>query len=196
MNRVLAAALMFWALSSSLYGQNSLSLLTRFDRSPDLSVIDWMEKEVARLFSGTGLNISWQHDLKMSHWEIADLPVSVQFRGNCRIQPGALSLATDGPMAWTAVQDGEILPSIEVDCGRTAEMIWQIRGTTPVLLVNRAFGLALGRVIAHELYHYLTRSTNHRESRLFSKGMTSMDLTLPNIQFDAAEMDALRKRMR
>ena len=40
-------------------------------------------------------------------------------------------------------QDGEILPFIEVDCGRTAEMIWQIRGTAPVPLVNRAFGLAL-----------------------------------------------------
>lgn len=75
-------------------------------------------------------------------------------------------------------------------------MVWQIRGTVPVPLVNRAFGLALGRVMAHELYHYLTQSTIHTESRLFRKGMTSMDLTRPDIQFDAGEIEALRKGMR
>ena len=75
-------------------------------------------------------------------------------------------------------------------------MVWQIRGTTPVPLVNRAFGLALGRVMAHELYHYLTRSTVHTESRLFRKGMNSMDLTLPNIRFDAGEIGTLRTGMR
>jgi hypothetical protein len=196
MNRVCAIGLMFWTLLPSLYGQGKLNLLTRFDRSPDISVVEWMAKEVARLFSDAGLSISWQQNLQMNHWEITGPPVSVQFRGNCRIEPGALSLPTDGPMAWTEVQDGDILPFIEVDCGRIAEMVWQIRGTVPVLLVNRAFGLALGRVMAHELYHYLTRSTIHTESRLFRKGMTSMDLTLPDIQFDAGEIEALRTGMR
>ena len=195
-NRVWATVLMFWTLLPSLYGQSNLRLLTRFDQSPNASVVDWMEKEVARLFSDAGLSISWQQNLQMNHWEITGLPVSVQFRGNCRIEPGALSQLTDGPMGWIEVQGGDILPLIEVDCGRIAEMVWQVRGTVPVPLVNRALGLALGRVMAHELYHYLTRSTIHTESRLFRKGMASMDLTLPNIQFDAGEIEALRTGMR
>ena len=75
MNRVLATGLMLWTLLPSLYGQSNLSLLTRFDRSPDISVVEWMEKEVARLFSDAGLSISWQQNLQMNHWEITGPPV-------------------------------------------------------------------------------------------------------------------------
>ena len=196
MHSAMAAALIFWTLLPSLDGQRRLSLLTGFDRTPNPSAVAWMEKEVTRLFSAAGLTLSWQRNLQITHGEITGLPVWVQFHGSCRIAPGYLSLATDGPMAWAAVQDGEILPIIEVDCTRTAEMVWQNRGTVPVPLVNRAFGLALGRVVAHELYHYLAHSTIHTESRLFRKAMTSMDLTLPNIRFDSGEIDALRKSMR
>jgi hypothetical protein len=72
-------------------------------------------------------------------------------------------------------------------------MVWQNRGTLPLPLVTRAFGRALARVMAHELYHYLTQSAAHTASELFRPAMTSMDLTMPQVRFESLEIEALRK---
>jgi len=87
----------------------------------------------------------------------------------------------------------EIRPFIDLDCDRTAAMVWQNRGTQPLPLVTRAFGRALARVVAHELYHYVTQSAAHAASELFSQGMSSRDLTLPQVRFNPGEIEALRK---
>ena len=47
---------------------------------------------------------------------------------------GALRPPPDGPMGWVESQDGEIRPSIEVDCDRISAMVWQTRGTLPMPL--------------------------------------------------------------
>ena len=99
-------------------------------------------------------------------------------------------------MGWVESQDGVIRPSIDVDCDRISAMVWQNRGTFPRPLVVRAFGRALGRVLAHELYHYVTQSTAHSASGIFRHALTSRDLMLPEVRFEQAEIEALRKAMR
>ena len=49
--------------------------------------------------------------------------------------------------------------------------------------------------MAHELYHYVTQSAAHHESDIFRHAMTSRDLMLPDVRFEPAEIEALRKAM-
>jgi hypothetical protein len=98
-------------------------------------------------------------------------------------------------MGWVAVRDGEIQPFINVDCDRIAAMVWQNHGTLSLPLVVRGFGRALGRVVAHELFHYVTQSAAHNESDIFRHTMTSRDLMLPEVRFQQAEVEALRTAM-
>jgi hypothetical protein len=193
--RVIAAGLALGMLLPMLNGQTRVAVLAGFDQPPDGSSVEWMEQEAAAIFSDAGVTFSWQPLKQYNSLDGADLFASVQFHGSCRFEPGAIMAATNGPMAWIQSQDGEIRPFIEVDCDRTAAMVWQNRGGLPLPLVRRALGRALGRVLAHEIYHYVTQSVVHNSSELFSHAMSSRDLMLPQARFDAGEVENLRKGM-
>jgi len=192
--RAILAGLALWVVVGPLQGQSRLKVLAEFDQQPDTATVEWMEQEAGSLFSDAALTLSWPPGQDHLEEFIGPL-VSAQFHGRCGLDPGALSLPTPGPMAWVQSQDGEIQSFIDVDCDRTAAMVWQSRGTLPLPLVTRAFGRALGRVVAHELYHYLTRSSVHSASDLFRPAMTSRDLTLPQVRFEPGEIEALREGM-
>ncbi len=189
------AGMTFWPLMLPARGESLLTVLSGYDQWPDTSAMDAMQRETAELFTGAGVTFSWQQNPRQSFIQDADLAISVRFHGKCRLEPGEIVLPSDGPMAFIAAQDGEIRPTIDVDCDRTAAMVWQTRGTLSFPLVSRAFGRALGRVMAHELYHYLTQSPDHTHSELFRRAMTSSDLTRPQARFEAGEIEALRKGM-
>jgi len=186
-----ASIILILLAPSLLRGETGLIMLTRFDRPPDTVAIESMQEEAAGLFSDAGLTFSWRQDVPSNGLLAGVPPVWVQFHGNCRLDPAVVP--TGGPMATTSVSDGRIRPIVNVDCDRTAAVVWQIRSTLPAPLVTRAFGRALGRVLAHELYHYLTQSAIHTESELFSKAMDGRRLTAPNVRFEPGEIEALRK---
>ena len=186
--------LMFLAPSPALYPQQ-IVVLAAFDRSPDMAAVESMEQETARVFSGAGVTLAWRPGNQLNIMPASAPTVSVQFHGACRLEPNAISVAIDGPMGWVESQEGDIRPFIEADCDRIAAMVWQDRGTLPLPLVVRAYGRALGRVLAHELYHYVTQSAVHNQSDLVRHAMTSRDLMLPEVQFTVTEVEALRKAM-
>jgi hypothetical protein len=192
--RAIPTGLMLWTLLAPLPGQTRLTVRAGFDRLPDRSTVEWMEQEAGEIFSDAGVPFSW-HLGPEDVVEATGPQVSVQFHGKCGLEPGAMPAPVRGPMAWVQPQGGEIRSFIDVDCDRTAAMIWQNRGTLPLPLVTRTFGRALARVVAHELYHYLTQSAFHTGSDLFRPAMTSMDLTMPQVRFECGEIEALRKGM-
>jgi hypothetical protein len=174
----------------------NIFVFAAFDRSPDTAALQWMQQETARVYSGAGVVFSWrledQHDITPA----GALRVKLQVHGDCRIEPNAVGSAEDGPMGWIESLDGEIRPFIDVDCDRISAMVWQNRGTLPAPLMIRVFGRALGRVLAHELYHYVTQSAAHSASGIFRRALTSTDLMLPEVRLGAAEMEAIRKAIR
>ena len=191
--RMILTGVTLWTLLAPLQGQTSLTVWAGFDRLPDRSAVEWMEQEAGALFSDAGLTFAWRR--RPEDAEAVGPLVSVQFHGKCALEAGAVPLPAHGPMAWVQPWEGEILSFIDVDCDRTAALVWQNRGTLPLPLVTRAFGRALARVLAHELYHYLTQSAVHNASGLFRPAMTSMDLTVPQVRFESGEIEALREGM-
>jgi hypothetical protein len=170
-------------------------VLAAFDRAPDTAAFEWMQQETARVFSDAGLTFSWRPGNQLNIVPLSTRRVTLQVHGDCRIEPSVVPTAENGPMGWIDSQDGELRPFIDLDCDRISAMVWQNRGTLPLPLVVRAFGLAMGRVLAHEVYHYITQSTAHRASDIFRHSMTSRDLMLPDVRFEPAEIEALRKAM-
>jgi len=195
MKGVTAAGLTLWA-ALPLSGQSRLSVLFGFDQAPDAAVVEWMERETAALFSEAGVAFSWQEEDRSNDLGATDLVVWVRFHGDCRASSGSLSLPTDGALGWTESQDGDIQPLIDVDCDRAAALVWRNRGTVPMPLTTRAFGRALGRILAHELYHYLTGSAVHGASELFSRTMHPGFLLSEKVRFENSEITALREGLK
>ena len=60
-----------------------------------------------------------------------------------------------------------MLPMIKVDCDRVAAYLWPAMTGRKGSSGDIAFGRALARVVAHELYHCLTGTAKHTRSALF-----------------------------
>jgi hypothetical protein len=194
MKTLAIAGIIFLTHSPALPAED-IFVLAAFDRQPDTAAIGWMQQETERVFAEAGLTVSWRPGNQMKLMPAGALHVDLQMHGRCRIEPAAVLSAQGGAMGWIESQDGELRPFIEVDCDRILAMVWQNRGTLPLPLVVRAFGLALGRVLAHELYHYVTQSAAHHVSDIFRPAMNSRDLMLPEVRFAPAEIEALRKAL-
>jgi hypothetical protein len=64
------------------------------------------------------------------------------------------------------VNHGEVMPYAEIQCDQIRTGLAGVRLGPSQKDRQRALGLALGRVVAHELYHVLAKTTAHAEHGL------------------------------
>jgi hypothetical protein len=143
-----------------------------------------MRAELSALYAPADLTPQWYPLESPSDLGRPAAVVAVRFTGACRWDWQKPSAAVTGPLAYTAQVDDELLPLITVDCTRVAAFV---QAPSPGLL-----GRALARVLAHELYHYLTQQKTHTRTVLFSDSVSPADLLLPAVGFDRSEVEALR----
>src|SRR6266700_6031718 len=82
-----------------------------------------------------------------------------------------------------------------VECDQIRACISGLLGSACPRDRETAFGRALGRVVAHELYHILGKTTEHTRHGI-SKGLQdSLDLIRENFQFDRKALLWLKQRL-
>ncbi len=85
----------------------------------------------------------------------------------------------------TFVSDGTILPFGRVECDRLRTSVQRVYGTRNPQRYESQLGLAMGRVMAHELYHMLAGLKNHTD-----KGVTKAALSPFELVADQAVLPA------
>ena len=179
-----------WAallLAGAALGQTSstVAVLAGFDATPAPGVLEAMQTELRSLFTPAGLSLEWYALEAPAFLGRPDAVVAVRFTGACRWDWVSPPLPVAGVLAWTARIDGQLQPLVTVDCARISAFV---DAPSEALL-----GRALARVVAHELYHYLTRQVTHTHSALNRLSVRPRDLLAPAAHFDAAELAALKK---
>src|SRR5258708_37802966 len=102
------------------------------------------------------------------------------FKGRCSPDAPLTTIATDRrdseALGQTHVVDGKVLPFADVRCDSVRKVI--DRGLRAASSTDREelLGRALGRVMAHELYHVLLRTRSHGRSGLARPVLSSSDL--------------------
>jgi len=98
----------------------------------------------------------------------------------------------EGALGWTHVSDGQILPFTDVSCDRVRDF------AQSGLLSYRAeerpekYGRALGRVLAHELYHIFANTMHHGSGGVSKESYSVQDLLADDFLFQAKESRMLR----
>lgn len=177
------ACLTFAALAIQAEGFGpSLTVLIDFEKSPASSSIGEMKREVAQLMQRTGYNV----DVKLKSEigpadEFEDL-VLVTFRGTCNMANYAAFLDERGPLAWTHTTEGQILPFSEIACDNVrravAGALWGGQRAKQDVL----FGRALGRIVAHELYHIVLKSHAHDKKGVFQESLSGNQLIADRLE--------------
>jgi hypothetical protein len=175
-----------WAPSSSI------TLYRSFEREAPASVVEAMQQEVEAIMEPIGLHFEWRDLSTVNGHEVSAELAVVTFKGRCGIAPVNIQSKFTGALGWTHVSDGEILPFTDIACDRIREFVQR-----SLLGVNSEerdalYGRALGRVLAHELYHIFANTTRHASWGVAKECYTVNDLLTDDFQFREKESRLLR----
>jgi hypothetical protein len=167
------------AKSNASPGESSRPILTivlEFRGPHAARSVEEMEHEVENLLRGAGRAIEWRS------WEQAtqgafDALAVVRFNGNCGVPPWLPDSAADGPLGFTYISDGAVLPFSEVACEKIAGSVGSAIFRMERAQAETAFGRAMGRVLAHELIHMISGSVIHGHEGIARSALSRSDLT-------------------
>ena len=165
---------------------------TGYQKRPPTPVSDAIRAEVTGILAHAGIEFDWRSLAGLNPNEKSlDLAV-IQIKGRCDIA-GILPRHTEpGALGWTYVADGAVQPFGDIDCDRIRSFIQVGLFAVPARQREQAFGRAVGRVLAHELYHILTRNLHHAAKGVGKAEYTVRDLLGDAFAFDDAESEELR----
>lgn len=155
---VLLAASTVLSVQAPMYP--AIGVFLDFDAVPSAVSVDVMKGEAAKIMKSAGYMLDWRALKENRGKETFASVVVVKFHGKCRLEYPArfdANAEENVTLASTMVRDGHVLPFSDVQCDQVRKVL--AYGTSPDR--QKALGLALGRVLAHELYHFLADTTKH-----------------------------------
>jgi len=169
-----------------------IALYTQFQEDPPEAVTEALHDELDSVMAPMGLRFEWHSLTGARGNEVAVELAVLTFKGRCDVAGLMPRNGSPGALGWTHVSDGIILPFSDVDCDR-------IRGFVQKELLSvhpddreTAFGRALARVVAHELYHIFANTAKHGSCGIGKSAYTVQELLSEDFQFEARESEALR----
>lgn len=173
--------------------KQSVGIFIDFDSPPAPMAVAAMKREVGAIMKPTGLTMNWRQLKENRGTESFGGLVVVRFKGKCHVQPwpddpagGKVTLGS------TLVSDGHVLPFTEIECEQVRKTL-SYSGTACDQERQCALGRALGRVVAHELYHALARTTTHAGKGLARATQSLRDLVTGPLRFNADDSEAIRR---
>ena len=168
------------------FGPN-LTVLLEFDGALPASSLDEMKREVVHQMRPTGYNVNVRLKSEVRPNEDFEDLVMVRMKGSCDISSMAKFLDERGPMAWTHTIEGEILPFSEVACDNIRRAVVGALWGGQKAKQDELFGRALGRVVAHELYHIVYKTNVHNKAGVFKESLSGYQLIADRLESSRRE---------
>ena len=183
----------------------SVGVFMDFDRdsAPGDAPLEIMKDEVDKLLNPSGVKLNWHLAKENRGNQAFSGLVVLKFRGKCRVEgwnspvgmPTRPDFGSPGEvttLGFTRVSGGKVLPYSEVECDEIKKALAYLPAGTGKKEKQRALGLAMGRVVAHELYHVLASTTAHAARGLAEATESLDDLISPApLGFDVWDSQAI-----
>lgn len=154
-----------------------------------------METETQRIFNNTGIKLDWRIKSELPEHAEFNNVVVFTMTGFCTMNDSPELIDERGPLALTYTSDGEILPFGEVRCDRVRASLKRHARSAVLSRPECVFGIALGRVMAHELYHMLAEEARHTDGGVTRTSLLAEDLIEGNLDFDSSAVSRMGTRI-
>jgi hypothetical protein len=158
-------------------------ILYQFDNFYSNGAFADVRAELASIMRKTGIGVEWHEKTSKSFPATSARLVIVHFRGHCTMD-GFVERSNhgSGALALTHLVNGEVLPFSDVNCDLVRAnvregMLGFDKGNADLFL-----GRGLGRVVAHELWHILTKSTAHGRHGVTQRCLSPEQLVSDHIE--------------
>jgi hypothetical protein len=148
-----------------------------------------MGREAANILKQSGVTLRWRVGTPTE--SINGRLVVVKLRGSCDMD-GSPTFLVPGPLGWSHEVDGTILPFSDLACDNIRGAVHAaVAGDNPVR-GNILLGRAMGRVLAHELYHIVADTSEHGRTGVAQEALSPQELTSGRLELQAPEMAAVQ----
>ena len=173
-----------------------VALYAEFQQPPPRAVLSALQDELAIIMGPVGYRFEWRSLAAVRGNEVSAELAVVKFKGRCDVANLDTHAPMPGALGWTHVSDGVVLPFSDVDCGRIRAFIQMGLLGFPAKAREEVFGRAVGRVLAHELYHIFAKTAHHGTNGVAKASYSVHDLLSDDFAFEEQESTALRDQPR
>ena len=170
----------------------AITVYTQFENTPSAVSASTMRQDLEAIMDPMGLQFTWRDLRGSSGSEVSVELVVVSFKGTCQMTDALPPNGESGALGWTHMSDGAILPFSDVDCDKIRRFIASEVRSLDSQQREIVYGRAVGRVLAHELYHVFSNTTRHAAWGVAKAFYTAHDLVSDEFHFQEKDNRALR----
>ena len=156
----------------------------------DQSVAE-MKREFEGIMKDSSLTFDWKSRAQAEQTSAANLVV-VRFKGTCILKPIPYLYDERGPMAFAYSTEGTVQPFTEVACDQVTRAVKSAMSGVDYAKADQLMGRALGRVLAHEVIHMLTRSGAHGHGGVTKTVLSGTELIGPELRLEVQDLERIR----
>ncbi len=189
MRLVYLCALLWIATVPPAAGEGITILLDFQGPHSDPSIAE-MKREFADVMKDTAVPFDFRLLSEAAHQSFSDLVV-FRFKGKCVLEPAPFLYDERGPMAFTYSTGGVVQPFGEVECAKLTSVVRSAMSGGDFAHADLLFGRALGRVLAHEVVHMLSKSGAHGHAGIASRALSGSQLISPGLRLALQDVERL-----
>jgi len=177
------------------FGGNRIApirLYIHFQQQPPDAVLESIQEELATIMVPTGIDFEWRLLSETKGNEVSVELAVVHFKGACDAADLAPADAYPGPLGWTHISDGQILPFTDINCDGIRLFTQRELLRIPEPARDATYGRAVARVLAHELYHIFAKTRKHTSVGIGKPAYSVQELLANKFQFQKKDCDVLR----
>lgn len=181
------------AVETSVTAPPLLTVLLSVDGRVSDPALAELKSELNDIMRDTGRRLDVRLRQQAAPDESFEDVVLVKLRGTCAMQRDYPFMDERGPLAWSHSTDGAILPFAEVSCDRIARSVSTALTVFEQRQADKYLGRALGRVLAHELYHILGKTHEHNTDGSIAKPAISAKQLISDkkLGFDVRDLNRM-----
>ena len=174
-------------------GPPAIRLYTDFQQSPPPAVLAALQDEVARIMAPMGLGFKWSSIAENRGNELSVKVAVIHFTGACDAMLLAIQPTRSSALGWSYMEDGVVLPFSTIDCDGIRAFLRSDLMVKPKEEGDDSLGRAIGRVVAHELYHIFVNTTRHSSHGIAKSYYSPQELLSKRFRFEQKESAELRR---
>jgi len=178
------------SLSETLVSRTGpVNLYLRPSSNISPAVTHWMQEETDLLMRSAGYQVRWLNPLERPDTPGTSLIV-IELKGDCAPTGHSGRSVDVDRLAFTVVDHGKILPFVSVDCAALQRTLASALEREPRARREVLYGRAMGRLVAHEMYHIESQTREHSRNGVAEAAVSSRELIADRFEFAA---DAVAK---
>jgi hypothetical protein len=177
---------------SSAFGEG-ITIVLDFQGPRSEQSIAEMKREFTGIMKDAAVHFDFRWRNEASEEALSDL-VLVRFTGKCVLGPVGYLYDERGPMAFTYSTDGVVQPFSEVACDKVTSAVRSAMSGGDFANADILLGRALGRVLAHEVVHILSKSGVHGRTGVAKTALSGSQLIAPELRLGAADLERIHSR--